>query len=144
MVGNSQKIQEVFKLILEMMNFPSDLLGSIISNVMQAFEAIRNDPVGFLLNMLAAVKLGFSLIDQTKVITAASELARNTVLHGGGGTLCVRLRHCRRNSEAADGQCRPQPGFRVRAFRADVVAFAPQHADQQLGVVGRIVDDQGS
>jgi serine/threonine-protein kinase RsbT len=32
------------------------------------------------------VDLGFSLIDQTKVVTAASELARNTVDHGGGGT----------------------------------------------------------
>src|SRR4029434_10306681 len=33
-----------------------------------------------------AVELGFSLVDQTKVVTAASELARNTVVHGGGGT----------------------------------------------------------
>ena len=33
-----------------------------------------------------AVALGFSLIDQTKVVTAASELARNTVHYGGGGT----------------------------------------------------------
>ena len=33
-----------------------------------------------------AVALGFSLIDQTKVVTAASELARNTVDYGGGGT----------------------------------------------------------
>jgi serine/threonine-protein kinase RsbT len=32
-----------------------------------------------------AVELGLSLIDQTKVVTAASELARNTVIHGGGG-----------------------------------------------------------
>jgi len=32
-----------------------------------------------------AVKLGFSLIDQTKFVTAASELGRNTVIHGGGG-----------------------------------------------------------
>jgi serine/threonine-protein kinase RsbT len=36
-----------------------------------------------------SVELGFSLIDQTKVVTAASELARNTVVHGGGGA--VRL-----------------------------------------------------
>jgi len=34
-----------------------------------------------------AVELGFSLVDQTKIVTAASELARNTVIHGGGGTL---------------------------------------------------------
>jgi serine/threonine-protein kinase RsbT len=33
-----------------------------------------------------AAGLGFSLIDQTKVVTAASELARNTLEHGGGGT----------------------------------------------------------
>ncbi len=31
------------------------------------------------------VALGFSLIDQTKMVTAASELARNTVSYGGGG-----------------------------------------------------------
>jgi serine/threonine-protein kinase RsbT len=36
-----------------------------------------------------AAKLGFSLIDTTKVVTAASELARNTVLHGGGGTVTL-------------------------------------------------------
>ena len=53
-------ITEIFKLVLEMMNFPSDLIGSIISNAMAAFESIRSNPVGFLLNMLAAVKLGFS------------------------------------------------------------------------------------
>jgi serine/threonine-protein kinase RsbT len=31
------------------------------------------------------VSLGFSLIDQTKMVTAASELARNTLRYGGGG-----------------------------------------------------------
>ena len=29
-----------------------------------------------------AVELGFSLVDQTKIVTAASELARNTVIYG--------------------------------------------------------------
>ena len=38
-----------------------------------------------------AVGLGFSLVDQTKVVTAASELARNTLVHGGGGTMTVEL-----------------------------------------------------
>jgi serine/threonine-protein kinase RsbT len=33
----------------------------------------------------AAAEAGMSLIDQTKVVTAASELARNTLVHGGGG-----------------------------------------------------------
>jgi serine/threonine-protein kinase RsbT len=36
-----------------------------------------------------AVTAGMSLIDQTKVVTAASELARNTLIHGGGGTAQV-------------------------------------------------------
>ena len=31
--------------------------------------------------------LKFSLVDQTKMITAASELSRNTVVHGGGGDM---------------------------------------------------------
>ena len=34
-----------------------------------------------------AVELGFNLVDQTKVVTAASELARNAIVHGGGGTV---------------------------------------------------------
>lgn len=34
-----------------------------------------------------AVKQGFSLVDQTKIVTAASELARNTLDYGGGGTV---------------------------------------------------------
>ena len=36
-----------------------------------------------------AVKLGFNLVEQTKIVTAASELARNTVIHGGGGVLLL-------------------------------------------------------
>jgi serine/threonine-protein kinase RsbT len=36
-----------------------------------------------------AVEMGFSLVDQTKIVTAASELARNTVVHGGGGTMRI-------------------------------------------------------
>ena len=34
-----------------------------------------------------AQELTFSLVDQRKIVTAASELARNTVVYGGGGTL---------------------------------------------------------
>jgi serine/threonine-protein kinase RsbT len=36
-----------------------------------------------------AVSLGFSLVDQTKLVTAASELARNTVIYGHGGMLTL-------------------------------------------------------
>ena len=38
-----------------------------------------------------AISIGFSLVDQTKIITAASEIARNTVDYGGGGTLCLEI-----------------------------------------------------
>ena len=34
-----------------------------------------------------AIEQKFSLVDQTKLITAASELARNTVVYGGGGEM---------------------------------------------------------
>jgi serine/threonine-protein kinase RsbT len=36
-----------------------------------------------------AVAVKLSLVDQTKVVTAASELARNTLVYGGGGTVQV-------------------------------------------------------
>ena len=36
-----------------------------------------------------AVQLGCSLVDQTKLVTAASELARNTLVYGRGGTLLM-------------------------------------------------------
>jgi serine/threonine-protein kinase RsbT len=35
----------------------------------------------------AAGQIGLSLVDQTKLITAASELARNTLIYGGGGSM---------------------------------------------------------
>ncbi|MEW6338729.1 MAG: anti-sigma regulatory factor [Acidobacteriota bacterium] len=41
-----------------------------------------------------AARMGFSLVVQTKVVTAASELARNAIVHGGGGTIRI---------ETADG-----------------------------------------
>ena len=39
----------------------------------------------------SAVKASLSLVDQTKVVTAASELARNTLIYGGGGGARVDL-----------------------------------------------------
>ena len=38
-----------------------------------------------------AAELGLSLVDQTKIVTATSELARNTVEYGGGGTMTLEL-----------------------------------------------------
>ena len=39
----------------------------------------------------AAMEQGFSLVDQTKLVTAASELARNTLDYGGGGIVRVEI-----------------------------------------------------
>lgn len=36
-----------------------------------------------------AVAIALSLVDQTKLVTAASELARNTIKYGGGGAVCL-------------------------------------------------------
>ena len=38
-----------------------------------------------------AVAAGFGLVDQTKIVTAASELARNTLDYGGGGTCTIEM-----------------------------------------------------
>jgi serine/threonine-protein kinase RsbT len=38
-----------------------------------------------------AVAQGFSLVDQTKIVTAASELARNTLDYGGGGEVTIEV-----------------------------------------------------
>ena len=37
-----------------------------------------------------ATGMGFSLVDQTKIVTAASELARNAMVYGGGGEVAVQ------------------------------------------------------
>lgn len=52
-------IKVVMGLILEMMHFPSDLVASIIANALQALDDIKRDPIGFLINLLNALKRGF-------------------------------------------------------------------------------------
>ncbi|HEX2523404.1 MAG TPA: anti-sigma regulatory factor [Terriglobia bacterium] len=49
--------------------------------VVEARQAVRS----------RAADLGFSLVDQTRIVTAASELARNTLHHGGGGTMKLEI-----------------------------------------------------
>ena len=65
-----------------------------------------------------AVAAGFSLVDQTKVVTAASELGRNTVIYGGGGTARVAL--------VANGS--------KRGLRLDFVDQGPGIADVDLAL----------
>ena len=38
-----------------------------------------------------SIEAGFSLVDQTKIVTAASELARNTLDYGGGGEVRLEM-----------------------------------------------------
>ena len=40
-----------------------------------------------------AMDVGFSLVEQTKIVTAASELARNAVIYGGGGEMRIERLH---------------------------------------------------
>lgn len=46
-----------------------------------------------------AVAAGFRLIEQTKLVTAASEIGRNVIVHGGGGSLALEAL----NSDARRG-----------------------------------------
>ena len=50
-------------------------------DVVRARQAVRG----------SAVQARLSLVDQTKLVTAASELARNVLVHGGGGSALVEL-----------------------------------------------------
>lgn len=66
-----------------------------------------------------ATRTGLSLVDQTKVVTAASELARNTLIYGGGGRLEVE------SVEAPDGR---------KGLRLSFVDEGPGIADVSLAL----------
>jgi hypothetical protein len=52
-------VQILIEVLLVVMNFPIDTVNQIIANAQSAFEDIKRDPIGFLKNLLAAVKQGF-------------------------------------------------------------------------------------
>lgn len=52
-------IREVIFLLLQAMNFPTDIVESIVTGAMAAIEDIKRDPIGFLTNMLVTIKQGF-------------------------------------------------------------------------------------
>jgi len=54
---------------------------------------------------VVAAASGLSLVDQTKLVTAASELARNALVHGGGGTARVEV------VKSANGKAGVRIGF---------------------------------
>lgn len=73
------------------------------------------------------VELGFGLIDQTKFVTAASELARNTIEHGGGGEVLIE---------------RLQDGMR-RGLRATFIDNGPGIADLKLALTDGYTTGKG-
>ncbi len=52
-------VKIVIVVILEIMNFPFALINNIIAKAMLAFDLIKRDPIGFLKNLLRAIKEGF-------------------------------------------------------------------------------------
>jgi len=52
-------VRIVIRVILEIMNFPFDLVNNIIARSLAAFDRIKEDPIGFLKNLLRAIKQGF-------------------------------------------------------------------------------------
>jgi hypothetical protein len=52
-------VKIVVEVILIIMNFPFDLINNIIAKAMKSFELIKKDPIGFLKNLLRAIKEGF-------------------------------------------------------------------------------------
>ncbi len=58
-----------------------------------------------------AVEVGLSLVDQTKIVTASSELARNTLDYGGGGEVTARTL----SNKAAGAACGSRSRTRARA-----------------------------
>ncbi len=54
-------VLKIIEIILEIMKFPLDIIRQIIANARQAFQDIKRDPIGFLKNLLRAVKEGFSM-----------------------------------------------------------------------------------
>jgi serine/threonine-protein kinase RsbT len=53
----------------------------VSDDIVRVRQAVRQKSVG----------LGFGLVDQTKVVTASSELARNTLDYGGGGAVHLEI-----------------------------------------------------
>jgi hypothetical protein len=76
-------VEVVVTLVLELMQFPSELLASILANAKAAMEDIQADPVGFLVNMLQALKAGFTAF-LDNVVTHLTQGLADWLLRGLG------------------------------------------------------------
>jgi len=54
-------VKQLIIVLMQVMNFPADLLQSLIQNAMTAFNVISRNPINFLKNLLRALKRGFEL-----------------------------------------------------------------------------------
>jgi serine/threonine-protein kinase RsbT len=63
-----------------------------VSDAAERIEVVSDQDVVRVRQLVrtVAVAVKLSLVDQTKLVTAASELARNTLVYGGGGSVEVR------------------------------------------------------
>ncbi|MFF6783573.1 ATP-binding protein [Streptomyces sp. NPDC012510] len=75
----------------------------------------------------AAAQLGFGLVEQTKLVTAASELARNTLVHGGGGQM----------------ECEPVVNGAVRGLRLTFSDEGPGIADLDQALLDGYTSGEG-
>ncbi|SPF02449.1 anti-sigma regulatory factor [Streptomyces sp. MA5143a] len=75
----------------------------------------------------AAAQLGFGLVEQTKLVTAASELARNTLIHGGGGRM----------------ECAPVAGGGVQGLRLAFIDEGPGIPDLDRALVDGFTSGEG-
>lgn len=89
---------------------PQELAIASDADVVRTRQAVR----------AFALKASLSIVDQTKIVTAASELARNTLIHGGGGSARLELL---------------QDGKR-KAVRATFIDSGPGIPDMELAMSG--------
>ena len=69
------------------------MLGSTILKRSETLPLQSDDDIVRLRQTVRAwaLQAGLGLVDQTKLVTAASELGRNTRIYGGGGTVCLQM-----------------------------------------------------
>ncbi len=90
----------------------------------------------------AAAAAGLSLVDQTKIVTAASELARNTYAHGGGGTMRIGRRTA--SGAARDPHRLPRRRPRHRGRGAGLTEGWSSGTGLGLGLSGARLSDEFS
>ncbi len=82
-------VKIAIEILMVVMNFPIDTVNNIIARVMEAFGNIKRDPIGFLKNILRAIKQGFVQFFQNILKHLLSGLAN--WLFGSLGDLGIKM-----------------------------------------------------